>query len=77
MNEEVVHGIPNKNRILKEGDIVSLDAGLIYKGYHSDAARTHAVGNVDQEVLKLMEVTKQSFKLDQVSVVTSVKLTYR
>ena len=61
VNEEVVHGIPNKNRILKEGDIVSLDAGLIYKGYHSDAARTHAVGNVAPEVLKLMEVTKQSF----------------
>ena len=42
VNEEVVHGIPNKSRVLKEGDIVSLDAGLIYKGYHSDAARTYA-----------------------------------
>lgn len=40
VNEEVVHGIPSKKRHLKEGDIVSLDAGLIYKGYHSDAART-------------------------------------
>ena len=46
VNDEVVHGIPKKNRILQEGDIVSLDAGLIYKGYHSDAARTHAVGNI-------------------------------
>ena len=61
VNEEVVHGIPKKNRILKDGDIVSLDCGLIYKGYHSDAARTHAVGKVSDEVLKLMEVTKQSF----------------
>ena len=61
VNHEVVHGIPSKTRVLKDGDIISLDAGLIYKGYHSDAARTHAVGNVDQEVLKLMEVTKQSF----------------
>lgn len=61
VNDEVVHGIPSKTRVLKDGDIISLDAGLIYKGYHSDAARTHAVGNVDQEVLKLMEVTKQSF----------------
>ena len=43
VNEEVVHGIPRRDRILQEGDIVSLDAGLIYKGYHSDAARTHAV----------------------------------
>ena len=40
VNDEVVHGIPSKHRILQEGDIVSLDAGLIYKGYHSDAART-------------------------------------
>ncbi len=61
VNEEVVHGIPKKSRILKEGDIVSLDAGLIYKGYHSDAARTYAVGDVDPAVLKLMEVTKQAF----------------
>lgn len=61
VNEEVVHGIPNKHRILKEGDIVSLDAGLIYKGYHSDAARTYGVGKVSEEVQKLMDVTKQSF----------------
>ena len=44
VNDEVVHGIPNKHRILQEGDIVSLDAGVIYKGYHSDAARTYGVG---------------------------------
>ena len=61
VNEEVVHGIPSKNRILKDGDIVSLDCGLIYRGYHSDAARTHAVGAVSKEVQQLMDVTKQSF----------------
>lgn len=61
VNDEVVHGIPNKNRILKDGDIVSLDAGVIYQGYHSDAARTVAVGEVDPEWKRLMEVTKQSF----------------
>ena len=61
VNEEVVHGIPDKKRILMEGDIVSLDAGVIYKGYHSDAARTHAVGEVSAEAKKLIEVTKQSF----------------
>ena len=61
VNEEVVHGIPNKHHILREGDIVSLDAGLIYKGYHSDAARTYGVGKVSAEVQKLMDVTKQSF----------------
>ena len=61
VNEEVVHGIPKRDRILKEGDIVSLDAGLIYKGYHSDAARTHAVGQISPEAQKLLDVTKQSF----------------
>ena len=61
VNDEVVHGIPSKKRILQEGDIVSPDAGLIYKGYHSDAARTHAVGEISQEAKKLIEVTRQSF----------------
>ena len=60
VNEEVVHGIPGK-RVLKEGDIVSLDAGLIYKGYHSDAARTYAVGEISSDKLKLMKVTEESF----------------
>ena len=61
VNDEVVHGIPSRERILQEGDIVSLDAGLIYKGYHSDAARTHAVGVISPEAKKLIEVTRQSF----------------
>ena len=61
VNEEVVHGIPRRDHFLKEGDIVSLDAGLIYKGYHSDAARTHAVGTISPEAQKLLDVTKQSF----------------
>lgn len=61
VNDEVVHGIPKKERILEEGDIVSLDAGLIYKGYHSDAARTYPVGNISKEAADLIEVTRQSF----------------
>ena len=61
VNDEVVHGIPTKERILKEGDIVSLDAGLIYKGYHSDAARTYPVGQISSEAAQLIEVTRQSF----------------
>lgn len=61
VNDEVVHGIPNKKRILKDGDIVSLDAGVIYKGYHSDAARTHAVGEISAEAQKLIDVTRESF----------------
>ena len=61
VNHEVVHGIPNKSRILQEGDIVSLDAGLIYKGYHSDAARTHPVGRISRDAAKLIEATRRSF----------------
>ena len=61
VNDEVVHGIPSKKRILKEGDIVSLDAGVIYKGYHSDAARTHGVGKISEEAQALIDATKQSF----------------
>ena len=61
VNEEVVHGIPSAKRILKEGDIVSLDAGVIYKGYHSDAARTYGVGQISKEATQLIEVTKQCF----------------
>ena len=61
VNEEVVHGIPKKTRILKEGDIISLDCGLILNGYHSDAARTYAVGEISDTERKLIEVTKASF----------------
>ena len=61
INEQVVHGIPNRKRIIQEGDIVSLDMGCIYKGYHSDAARTHAIGEVSREAKLLIERTRQSF----------------
>ncbi len=61
VNDEVVHGIPNKSRIIKEGDIVSLDIGVIYKGYHSDAARTHGVGEISEEARFLIDKTRQSF----------------
>jgi methionyl aminopeptidase len=61
VNDEVVHGIPDKKRFLKDGDIVSLDAGVIYKGYHSDAARTYGVGEISADAKKLIEVTQQSF----------------
>ncbi len=61
VNEAVVHGIPRDYYYLEEGDIVSLDAGVIYKGYHSDAARTWAVGEISKEAKRLIDVTKQSF----------------
>lgn len=61
VNEEVVHGIPSAARTLMEGDIVSLDAGVIYKGYHSDAARTVGVGEISEEAALLIERTRMSF----------------
>jgi methionyl aminopeptidase len=61
INEEVVHGIPSRKRVLKEGDIISLDIGVNYKGYHTDAARTYAVGQISAEAKKLIDVTKQAF----------------
>ncbi len=61
VNNEVVHGIPTKKRRLEEGDIVSLDAGVIHEGYQSDAARTYGVGTISEKDKKLIEVTRQSF----------------
>lgn len=61
VNDEVIHGIPQKGRIIEEGDIVSLDTGVIYKGYQSDAARTVGVGNISKQAADLIERTKLSF----------------
>lgn len=61
VNEEVVHGIPSAKRVLKEGDIVGIDAGVIYKGYHSDAARTHGIGEISQDAKNLIKVTEECF----------------
>lgn len=61
VNEEVVHGIPSSKRVIREGDIVSLDTGVIYKGYHSDAARTYGVGTISKEAENLINVTRESF----------------
>lgn len=61
VNDEVVHGIPSKERILKEGDIISIDVGACKDGFHGDAARTYPVGKISDEAARLIEVTKQSF----------------
>jgi len=61
VNEELIHGIPSKKKILREGDIVSVDLGTIYKDYYSDAARTYPVGKVSKENERLIEVAKESF----------------
>lgn len=61
VNDEVVHGIPEKNSILKEGDIISIDMGTVLDGWHSDAARTFPVGKISPEAQKLIDVTKECF----------------
>ena len=61
VNDQVIHGIPSGKVFLKEGDIVKIDVGAYYKGFHGDAARTFAVGKVSEQAAKLMEVTKQCF----------------
>ena len=61
VNEEVIHGIPSDERVLKYGDIVSVDVGAFYKGYHGDCAAKFVVGDTDDESKRLIEVTRQSF----------------
>lgn len=68
INDVLVHGIPNEKHILKNGDIISIDIGANFKGYHGDSAWTYAVGEVSEEAKELMKVTEESlFKgLEQV-----------
>lgn len=61
INDEVIHGIPSEKKILREGDIVKIDVGAFYKGFHGDSARTIPVGKVSDEALKLIETTRNSF----------------
>lgn len=63
INDEVVHGIPSKNKILEDGDIVGLDLGVAFEGYYTDAAITVPVGDVDETAIKLMQTTKQAIDL--------------
>lgn len=61
VNEQIVHGIPKPDVILKDGDIISIDCGAIVDGFHGDAARTFLVGNVADEIVKLVDVTRECF----------------
>jgi len=60
INEEIVHGIPSSHRVLREGDIISIDVGSIYKGFYGDAAITLAIGEVDDETHRLLETTESA-----------------
>ena len=61
LNDEVIHGIPSKDRILHEGDIVKIDVGACYKGFHGDSANTFGVGKISEEAEKLIAATRESF----------------
>ncbi len=61
INDEVIHGIPSEKKILREGDVVKIDVGAFYKGFHGDSARTIPVGKVSDEAMKLIETTRNSF----------------
>ena len=61
VNDEVIHGIPSKKKILEEGDIVKIDVGARFRGYNGDSARTFPVGKVSDEALRLISVTEKSF----------------
>jgi methionyl aminopeptidase len=60
INDEIVHGIPSEQRVLTDGDIVSVDCGVHYKGYYGDAAETYAVGDIDEQTQALLQVTRES-----------------
>ena len=62
INEEIVHGIPSAKRTIHEGDVVSIDVGVLYEGYHTDSATTVAIGDVDAQSRKLIDVTKASLE---------------
>lgn len=62
VNDEVIHGIPSKKKILQDGDIVKIDVGAFYKGFHGDSANTFAVGNVSDEAKRVIEAAKTSFE---------------
>ena len=61
LNDEIIHGIPRKDRFLAEGDIVKIDVGAYYKGFHGDSAKTFGVGNISEEAKRLIDSTKEAF----------------
>lgn len=74
INDEVIHGIPSKTRIINDGDIVSVDVGAFINGFHGDSAYTFAVGDVSPEALKLLDATKTSLKLAHAVMKADVRL---
>lgn len=74
INDEVIHGIPSKRRFLQEGDVVKIDVGAYYRGYHGDSANTFAVGKISATAQQLIDVTKQSFERGVAAIVAGARL---
>ena len=74
INDEVIHGIPSKNRIIKDGDIVSIDVGARYRGYHGDSCKTFGCGNVSDKAKRLMETAEKAFYLGAAKAVAGNRL---
>ena len=74
INDEVIHGIPSKTRILQEGDIVKVDVGAFIDGFHGDSARTFPVGRVSEEAMRLIEATKESFERGYAQVTAGLRI---
>ena len=74
INDEVIHGIPSKNRIIKDGDIVSIDVGARYRGYHGDSCCTFGCGNVSDKAKRLMETAEKAFYLGAAKAVAGNRL---
>ena len=74
INDEVIHGIPSKKRILQEGDIVKVDVGAFIDGFHGDSARTFPVGKVSEEAMRLIEATKESFERGYAQVTAGLRV---
>lgn len=74
VNEEVVHGIPSKKRILAEGDIIGIDCGAIFEGYYGDSARTFPVGEIAPEAKRLLEITQESLERGLAQMITGNRL---
>lgn len=74
INDEVIHGIPSKTRILQEGDIVKVDVGAFIDGFHGDSARTFPVGKVSEEAMRLIEATKESFERGYAQVTAGLRV---
>jgi methionyl aminopeptidase len=74
VNEQVIHGIPSRRKLLREGDIISIDVGAFFQGFHGDTAATFAVGNISGDARRLIDVTRECFYLGAAKAVMGARV---